>query len=334
MNRYDRQIRVAKIGRSGQEKLHNASVMIIGCGALGSYSAEQLLRAGIKSLILIDHDVVEETNLQRQALYTASDAKAARPKVFAAKEHLLEIDPSANIQAINAYFDQALFENFDPVDLVLDCTDNFQVRHLINEYCYHYQLPFVFAACAGTSGQVMAFHPIKGPCLACVFPEKEQRSEDCETIGVITPLIPFVTSVQISLAFQILTDKDFSDWQTMHVLELWPLATSSFKINKQTTCHCCSSGEQTSATFKINKLCGDSVFQINNLKDIKWDKLIQYCLQQGWQVQQNPLAIRIASNQQEITGFRSGRFTFYGFESAESVQHFVTQLPLAERNTL
>ncbi|MGM0212698.1 HesA/MoeB/ThiF family protein [Enterococcus sp. AZ109] len=326
MGRYNRQIKVAKIGAHGQQKIQAASVMIVGCGALGTYSAEQLVRTGIKKIFLIDPDTVEESNLQRQALFTTKDAQQNRPKVEAAKEHLQAIDPTAKVIPIKAYFDQTLMENFEAIDLVLDCTDNFQARQAINEYCHFRKLPFIFSACAGTSGQVMAFHPAKGPCLSCAFPQIEDKTNECETIGVITPLIPFITSVQVTLTMKILTDDTFSDWQTMHVLELWPLAVHSFKITKQPACRCCSLKKDQSIDLKIQKICGDNVFQITNLRVLDWNQLVATCQQYNWQFRQNPLAIKLTRDTQEITGFKSGRFTFYGFQSSKEVENTVNNL--------
>jgi adenylyltransferase/sulfurtransferase len=313
-NRYDRQIRVPQMGLVGQEKLARARVLLVGCGALGTYAAEQLTRAGVGELILLDPDVVELSNLQRQSLFTTEDAEQRQPKVFAAQKALLKINPDVHIDARQDSFDQALFDDFGVLDLVLDCTDNFLARELINDFCLHHDLPFVFASAAGTSGQVMAMNPRTGPCLSCVFPDLVDLERNCETIGVITPLIPMISGMEVSLALQILTAKDKVDFESMNIVESWPLATMKFTVKKRPSCSCCQHDFTDSAVENIHveRSCG-GVYQ-SSLKGFDAAKFEQFAAKKSWTFRANPLAVQAKFDAHEITIFRKGRILFYHFE--------------------
>ena len=325
-NRYDRQIRVPQLGLVGQEKLATTRVLIVGCGALGTYAAEQLVRTGVGELILIDPDTVELSNLQRQTLFTTTDAEAGRAKVDAAKEALLAINPEVQITARQESFDQVLFDNFEALDLVLDCTDNFLARELINDFCLYHDLPFIFASAAGTSGQVMALNPRSGPCLSCIFPDLVELERNCETVGVITPLIPLVSSLEISLALKILTSPESMDWQTMHLVEAWPLNFVKFKVNKRQTCSCCQHNfsEKSQEKQQIERSCG-GVYQsvLNHFDFVKFE---QFATAKDWNIRSNPLAVLVKFDTYEITIFRKGRILFYHFEEEKAAQAIFEQI--------
>lgn len=322
MNRYDRQLRVPQIGTSGQRKIQNAAVMVVGCGALGTYSAEQLVRTGVRKLILIDPDHVEESNLQRQTLFSEADAKNRVQKVTAAKTHLKAIDSSVEILALPLYFDQAIFKELDRIDLVLDCTDNFQVRGLINLFCMENNLPFIFSACAGTNGQVMAIHPIQGPCLSCIFPNlQELEAKDCQTIGVVTPLVPLISSLQISLALKVLINDPSLNWQSLFQIDLWEPEITTFKIQKQKSCPVCGNAQRPPFTQKrkVKKTCGDAIFQ-GILPRVELQQLRRFCQQNKLTYKQNELACQIFFDEKQVTIFKSGKTLFYGCKTCDQAQ--------------
>lgn len=328
MTRYDRQIRVPAIGRTGQEKIQQATVLIVGCGALGTYSAEQLVRAGIKKVILIDPDVVEKTNLQRQTLFTEADARSARPKVVAAKEKLQQINTQTEIEIFQETFDQALFREFGQLDLLLDCTDNFLARQVINEYCLQFKLPFIFASCASTTGQVMAVHPTIGPCLQCIFPQLHELEEKgCETLGVFTPLVPLVSSSQVSLALRYLVAPEKMRWDQMHLLESWPLAQQTFTIKKRVDCPVCQAAQQKIATPQIFEACG-KVFQVT-LPKISLQQVADFCQLHDYPYQKNALAVQFRLNEQTVTSFKNGQVLFYGYQTKTQVAQTLTSLQTA-----
>ncbi|QDK70444.1 HesA/MoeB/ThiF family protein [Lactococcus protaetiae] len=325
-NRYDRQIRVPQIGLAGQEKLANSRVLIVGCGALGTYAAEQLTRAGVGHLFLIDPDIVEKSNLQRQALFTTADVEFSHFKVFAAREALLAINPEVTITARNESFEHTLFDDFGKLDLVLDCTDNFLARELINEFCLHHDLPFVFASAAGTSGQVMALKPRFGPCLSCIFPDLIELERNCETIGVVTSLIPLISGIEVSLALQILVTPSAVDWETMHIVENWPLNFAQFSIKKQKSCPCCSRdfSVSTDRNLRLERSCG-GVYQ-STLTHFNFEKFEQFCQMKQWNLKSNSLVLLVKFEHYEITIFRKGRILFYHFEEENVAQKIFEQI--------
>ena len=306
--RYDRQIRVAQIGPTGQERLASSTVWIIGLGATGTYTAEQLTRTGVGHLLLVDDDLIELSNLQRQSLY--SEADLGQPKVLAAKEKLRAINSEIRLESFQETFDKFLFEEMAVTtkpDLVLDCTDNFLVRELINDYCRKERLTFVFCAAAGTTGQVMALNPTIGPCLSCVFPNLTALEQSCETIGVVTPLIPLVSSLQVGLALRILTEPGFADWSSLRVVDVWGLEMSKFSIPK----HCALCQNQPPEKVELESVCGGA-FQAF-FPDFDPEKFANYCEQKTWPLKQNPIALATA----DITAFRSGRILFYRADAKE-----------------
>ncbi|GBG96721.1 HesA/MoeB/ThiF family protein [Lactococcus termiticola] len=313
--RFDRQVRVGRIGQDGQEKLSSSHVLIIGAGGLGSNVAEQLTRAGIGRISLFDDDRIELSNLQRQSLYKNSDLD--RLKVEASKEALLAINPDLTIDVYSEKFEAEHFENFSEVDLVLDCTDNFLARQAINDFCLYYHLPFVFASAAGTNGQVMAIKPGQNsPCLSCVFPDLLELEKDCETLGVITPLLPLIASLEVSLAFQILIEPEKVDWESLHIVDAWRLSIDKFKVKKRDNCEACQVQSQNNKV-KFDKSCG-GVYQaiFSSFDNDKW---LAYCESQDWPLKRNPIASRISIDEERsITAFRTGRLLFYQFEENDA----------------
>ncbi|MDN6599901.1 MAG: HesA/MoeB/ThiF family protein [Tetragenococcus koreensis] len=320
MNRYDRQIRVDQIGLAGQEKIKQAVILIVGCGALGTYAAEQLIRTGVQHLILIDPDIVEETNLQRQTLFTTKDAQAQKAKVTAAKEKLLQINPKARIDVYQERFDSALFHQHKKIHLILDCTDNYLARRLINDYCLAFNLPFIFASVASTSGQVMPLFPSEGPCLSCVFPQLHQlEKKGCDTIGVITPIVPLISSIQISLCLQYLVG-DLKNFHTLHMVESWSLKISSFQVSKQADCLMCNKKQSHTTTSELTETCG-KVFQ-TTFSFLCLEEIEQLCIQQEITYKKNPIAIKIQLGSFEITFFKNGHTLFYGFTETKAKETF------------
>jgi adenylyltransferase/sulfurtransferase len=188
-------------------------VLIVGCGALGTVMAEQLARAGVGSLRIVDRDVVEWTNLQRQTLFDESDAKEAVPKAVAARRRLAQVNSSIAAEALVTDLHSANVETLAGlergglrVDLILDGTDNVETRYLINDVAIKHGLPWVYGACVGTEGRVMTVRPGTTACLRCVFPKPPAGSElpTCDTAGVLGPAAHVVASLQAASALRLL----------------------------------------------------------------------------------------------------------------------------------
>lgn len=324
MDRYDRQIRVTKIGAAGQAKLQAAHVLIVGCGALGTYTAEQCVRMGIGQLTLVDSDHVELHNLQRQTLFTETDALEATPKVTAAAKALQAINRAVVINTIQASFEEFLLAELPPADLLLDCTDNYQVRQQLNDYCRHYQRPLVFAALAGTTGQVMPLRPGVDICLGCAFPNlTELAQKDCDLLGVMTPLVPLISSLQVSLALQILTAAPDLRWDQMIYVDGWSLAIQKFKVRRNPRCAYCQKAPAAAPNLTIKKLCGQQVFAVQ-MAPALYEKLA--ACPEPITIRQNPLATQLTWDHYQITCFPNGRAHFYGFQDAEEVRPYAEQL--------
>ncbi|MBL8728069.1 MAG: ThiF family adenylyltransferase [Planctomycetes bacterium] len=206
MDRYSRQIRVAGIGTAGQQRLRDAAVLLVGCGALGTHAADALTRAGVGRLWLVDRDVVEWSNLQRQVLFTEADARAGLPKAVAAAARLREVNAAVEVAAHVADCSLAFLDALPaPPDLLLDGTDNFATRYLLNDWCARERRPWIYAGAVGSEAAAMVV-PVGGPCLRCLWPEPPAQSDvgNCETAGILAPAIAAVSAFQVAEALKLL----------------------------------------------------------------------------------------------------------------------------------
>jgi molybdopterin/thiamine biosynthesis adenylyltransferase len=182
--------------------------MIVGCGALGTVIAEYLVRAGVGTTRIIDRDVVELSNLQRQTLFDESDAADGVPKAIAASQRLLKINSTVNVEAHVADFHSGNADEFiDDVSLMLDGTDNVETRYLINDLAVKQGIPWVYGACVGTEGRMMTIRPGQTACLRCVFREPPGVGElpSCDTAGVLGPVAGIIASLQAVAAIKLLS---------------------------------------------------------------------------------------------------------------------------------
>jgi molybdopterin-synthase adenylyltransferase len=204
--RYSRQILFEGIGRAGQQRLLDARVVVVGCGALGSFQAGALARAGVGNLKIIDRDYVELSNLQRQWLFDQCDVEQGLPKAMAAARHLAAINSDINIEPVVADLEPGnVDELLGESGLVLDGTDNFETRYLINDYAVSHGRPWVYGAAVGSYGISMAVVPGKTACLRCVYPDPPPGAQPtCETAGVLGSVTALVASLQVSEAIRIL----------------------------------------------------------------------------------------------------------------------------------
>jgi adenylyltransferase/sulfurtransferase len=207
-DRYSRQILFSGIGVEGQRKLLAARALIVGCGALGTAHAEALSRAGVGHLRLVDRDFVEPSNLQRQTMFTENDAEKRLPKAVAASNHLHEINSAIQIELHVADVNHSNIENLiRDCDVVIDGTDNFATRYLINDACVKHNTNWIYGAAVGSYGVTMTIRPHQTACLRCVFEEAPPPASapTCDTSGVIMPIISIVSAVQVAEALKLLT---------------------------------------------------------------------------------------------------------------------------------
>ncbi len=205
--RYSRQILLPEVGIEGQERLHNAKILIIGIGGLGSPAAMYLAAAGVGHLILSDFDVVDLSNLQRQIVHHTDDI--GKPKVESARETLLALNPLIQITPLYQQLDDAaLLKQVDKVDIVLDCTDNLPTRFAINQACVKTQTPLVSGAAIRMEGQISVFRSDKpeSPCYRCLYPSDEALVETCTQTGILAPVVGIIGSLQALEAMKVIMD--------------------------------------------------------------------------------------------------------------------------------
>ena len=237
--RYGRQIMLKDIGESGQLKLQSASVLIVGMGGLGCPVSLYLASAGIGKLIICDGDVVESTNLQRQVLFNENDIGNNKAEV--AQEKLSQQNSFIDIEGIDEMFNDELAEELLPeVDLVIDCTDNLATRYLMNRYCHQFQVPLIIGAATGLSGQTMLIRSHEGhACYQCLFPESEQQvEENCQTLGILGPILAIVAGMQALTAIKLLTGNPVNDSQ-LQLFDGLSQTWQTIGLQRQPNCQVC-----------------------------------------------------------------------------------------------
>lgn len=220
-DRYSRQIRFSGIGEQGQRRLLASTAVVVGCGALGSFQAGALARAGVGRLVLIDRDFVETSNLQRQWLYTERDAAEGVPKAAAAARAIREINRGIEVTPAIADLTPANVQTLlGGASIVLDGTDNFETRYLVNDFCVREGIPWIYGAAVGSYGLSMPVVPGRTSCLKCVFPEPPGGVQPtCETAGVVNVLTSAVASIQVGDALKLLCGLEVKPRIT--TIDLW-----------------------------------------------------------------------------------------------------------------
>jgi molybdopterin/thiamine biosynthesis adenylyltransferase len=239
--RYSRHILLEEIGIEGQQRINDAHILIIGAGGLGCACAPYLAAAGVGSISIMDHDFVDLTNLQRQIMHTTD--RVGDPKVTSAKKMLSALNPHTRIEAIQEKASlQTLNAILPKVDMVVDCTDNFKTRHLINKLCVHFKKPLIFGAAIQFDGQVCVFNhqDENAACYACIFPEEEGFAEvSCSTMGVFSPLVGIIGSIQAAQVLQMLTHSASPLIDKLLMWDARQSTMSQIKIKKVSSCKVC-----------------------------------------------------------------------------------------------
>jgi adenylyltransferase/sulfurtransferase len=241
-DRYLRQIALPEVGAEGQRRLARASVLVVGCGALGTNVAEVLARSGVGRLVLIDSDRLEPHNLQRQALAVEDDV--GRPKATATADALARVNSEIRLEAHVARLDGGNAERLlEGVDLVVDGLDNLPSRYALNDACVKRVVPWVFAAVAGTCGMTMPILPGRGPCLRCLLPHPPPQEEvlTAATSGILPALPRAVASIEATWAMRLLLDADCLPVRLLTV-DLWQASYSVEQVVRSERCPCCGEG--------------------------------------------------------------------------------------------
>ncbi|MFV8783301.1 HesA/MoeB/ThiF family protein [Microbulbifer sp. SA54] len=251
LQRYSRQIMLSPVGEAGQEKLARAKVMVVGLGGLGSPAALYLAAAGVGELNLVDGDRVEISNLQRQILYKTNHRE--KDKALVAAQQLTAANPEIVVHAHcrmanEEWLAAQLAEG--ALDLVLDCTDNLAIRHIINRVCFESSTPVVMASVRGFSGQLVSFdfRSASSPCYACLFPAPADtdlpEAENCSTVGVIGPALGIVGSMQALEALKFLLNLPVSSLNRLQLFEAASLEWRSLTLSVNSACPVCAKALQ------------------------------------------------------------------------------------------
>src|SRR5437660_12161976 len=233
LERYSRQMRFFGIGEAGQRKLVESHVTLCGCGALGTVLANILVRAGVGHLRLVDRDFIETSNLQRQVLFDEHDVSESLPKAEAAARKLGAINSEVHVEPVVTDIDRTnILDLVQDADLILDGTDNFEIRYLINDVAVRCNKPWVYGGCIGSHGQTMTILPGETPCLRCVFEAAPAPGEagTCETAGVLAPVVNIVASFQAAEALKLLIGKREQINRDLIYVDVWENQFRRIKI--------------------------------------------------------------------------------------------------------
>jgi molybdopterin-synthase adenylyltransferase len=317
-SRYSRQIRFAPVGEHGQRKIRAAHVAIVGCGALGTVQAEAMARAGVGLLRIIDRDFVEFSNLQRQFLFKESDAIEALPKAIAATRRLAQINSEVELDSQVADLTPSNAEDlFEGIDLILDATDNFETRFLINDMAVSAKIPWIYGAAVGSYGIKMAIVPGKTACLRCVYPEPPAGAQPtCETEGVLAPVTAAIAALQVADALKILAVGEDSVDARITTMDVWKGTIRQVDApQRDANCICCGQRRfdylDGSRRAPIS-LCGRNAVQIHERsRPVSLPELARR-LSEVAPVRSNEFALRVALDPYELTVFPDGRAIIKG----------------------
>ena len=270
MSRYSRQELFSGIGAAGQARLRAARVVLVGCGALGSALADMMVRAGVGGLTLVDRDFVEESNLQRQALFDEEDARRGLPKAVAAEAKLRRINSDVAVRGLVSDLHAGnATEILKGADAVLDGTDNFETRFLVNDVCVREGIPWVYGACVGSYGLALAVQPRVSPCLRCVLGEMPPPGSGptCDTAGVVAPIVHVIAGIQAAEALKLLAGRTQDLLPGIATVDLWRGAFEVMDLTGQSpSCPACTEGRFDYATAAptgaATILCGRDAIQV------------------------------------------------------------------------
>ena len=316
LERYARQVVLAEIGEKGQRRLLASTAAVVGCGALGTNIANALVRAGVGRVRIIDRDFVELNNLQRQILFDEEDIKQALPKAVAAAEKLRRINSQIQIEPVVTDVNPDNVEQLiADADIVLDGTDNFETRLLINDACVKLDIPWVYGGVIATSGMSMAILPHRTPCFRCFLSELPApgSTPTCDTVGVLGTAATIVAAFQVTEALKLLTGQADALLERLLYLDVWTGDLMQLKVAKQDEpCPTCDLGQfeylEAREGSWATSLCGRDAVQINvrRSSQVSFAQLADR-LRPAGQVAYNDYMLRFQVDSYELTVFPDGR---------------------------
>ena len=326
LRRYSRQIQVPQIGLKGQKRISQGTALIVGCGALGSVSAESLARAGVGRLRIVDRDFLEWHNLQRQVLYDENDVRAGLPKAVAAQRKLRLINSDVNVEAFVEDVDYSNVTGLArDVDVILDGTDNFETRFLLNDLALDRGIPWVYGGCIGSEGQTMSIVPGKSNCLHCLMtagPPPPGTTPGCDVAGILGPVVQVIGALQAMEAIKILAGQRDALNTGLTVVDLWNGRWHTMQLGNlsaQVQCPACWLGQRSwlsgHQATRTAVLCGRNAVQIRGSREngqgIDLRKL-ESALQANGAVLRNEFLLKFERDGHEFTVFSDGRAIISG----------------------
>ena len=329
-DRYARQAIFGPIGAAGQERLAASKVLLIGCGALGSHVAETLVRAGVGELTIVDRDFVELTNLQRQSLFDEGDVAANLPKAQAAARHLGRINSQVKVTAVVADVNHESIEYYlGQPDLIVDGTDNLQVRFLINDAAIKHGVAWIYGACLGAVGMALVVLPGGRPCLRCVIdgPSEPGQLPTCETAGILEPAVAMVAAFQAAEAIKLLTgQKEAVNRRFVH-FDLWGNRLVQTPVGQvEAGCVCCGQGQfeflAGRGALSTISLCGRNSVQVRPKGFGSKLDLAELAGRLGaaGSVSRNEFLVRLELGERQLTVFADGRAIIKGTDNVDEAR--------------
>ena len=323
ISRYHRQYLFQKIGEVGQRKLVSSRVTVIGCGALGTVLVNTLARAGVGFLRIVDRDFIELNNLQRQVLFDEKDIQENLPKAVAAERKVKQINSEIQVEAIVSDVNFTNIERFiQDADFVLDGTDNFETRFLLNDACVKLNKPWVYGAVIGSHGLTMTIIPGETPCLRCVFESAPppELTPTCDTAGIIAPASMVIASLEATEAIKFLTGNKKDLNKSLYSYDVWTRQAQSFKLDgmrETTNCPTCKKQDfeflRGDTAGKTTTLCGRNAVQITRSDRVKLDfKELANRFEKVGEVKFNPCMFQAKIDGYEFTIFPDGRAIIKG----------------------
>ncbi|WP_400164300.1 ThiF family adenylyltransferase [Brevibacillus sp. TJ4] len=322
-SRYSRQVLFAPIGAKGQELLGQKKVAVVGMGALGTVLANHMVRAGVGHVRLIDRDFVEPSNLQRQMLYDEQDAAGHLPKAVAAASKLRAINSLVQVEEIVADLHAGNAESLlADADLILDGTDNFQVRYLLNDVAVKHHIPWVYGGAVQARGMYAVIRPGETPCFRCLFPHPPAgQGETCDTVGVIGPIIHVIASYQATEGLKLLTGAYDVLNPNLEQLDLWDNDSLSIPLanGRSPDCPACGNGKFDyleiggAQSDEFASLCGRDTVQIRPAAPHKTDfQKLAVRLEKLGRIEQNRFLLRFEVDGHTLVFFADGRVLVQG----------------------
>ena len=308
------------MGEEGQRRLLASSAVIVGCGAIGASAAQLLARAGVGRLRVIDRDFVEPSNLQRQALFDESDAREALPKAVAAERHLRQLNSDINIAGVVSDLTpqnvERLLEGFD---LILDGTDNFETRFLLNDFAVSRGQPWIYAAAVGSYGLTYAIQAGTTACLACLLEAPDagpMLEETCDTVGVLGAVVSLIAALEVAEALKILSGHAEALHHRLISCDVWSGRMQSIAVSRNSNCRACVRREFTFLEGEAQPhitMCGRDSVQIHERRrSLDLAGLGEKLAAAGISAKRNDFLLKFAVPPHELTVFADGRAILKG----------------------